>query len=408
MTDSLCVHGGTVLTADGRLAEADLHLESGRISAIDAGARAARGAVRRAARGAFRRTAETFDASGCTVLPGLVELHTHGIERHAVTEGSLAEYAGLEAAHGATSFCPTLFGPAEAIAEQMRRHRRETDDLASVPSAVGFRLEFPYVAKTGAGLARDQARIRPETTGALLAAGGGRIKIWDISPELPGAPELIADLSARGVVCSIAHTSATIEQAERAVDAGCRLVTHLFDVFDLPTVGEPGVYPPSLVDYLLIEDRLVCELILDGTHVHPLLVRKTLRCAGPDRIAMVTDSNVGAGLAPGRHVLPGGWGPVEIRGPNDGVRLVERGMCLGGSALTPIDGFRNAVRRFGCDLATASRMASLVPSRLLGLDAGEIAVGRLADLIVVDRDLALRATIVRGKVAWRADGGPAA
>jgi N-acetylglucosamine-6-phosphate deacetylase len=385
VTDSLRIRGGTVLTADGDLVEAALQVEGGRIRGIGAGPGAA----------------ETIDADGCFVLPGLVDLHTHGIRRLAVSEGSLAEYAGIEAEYGATSFCPTLFGPPAALAEQMARHRRETDELASVPSIAGFRLESPYLAKTGAGLAGDLARIRPEVTGALLEAGGGRIRIWDVSPELPGAAGLIASLSTRGVVCSIAHTSATIEQARQAVDAGCRLVTHLYDVFDLPTVSEPGAYPASLVDYLVMEDRLVCELIVDGTHVHPLLVRKALRCAGPARIALVTDSNVGAGLPPGRHVLPGGWGPVEIRGPNDGVRLVERGMCLAGSALTPIDGLRNVVRLTGCDLATASRMASLTPARLLGLDAGEIAVGRLADLIILDRDLALQATIVRGRVAWR-------
>jgi N-acetylglucosamine-6-phosphate deacetylase len=375
-----------VLRADGVLVEAALSIEGGRISGIGV---------------AEARSAETIDAEGCFVLPGLVDLHTHGIRRLAVTEGSLAEYAEVEAEHGATSFCPTLFGPPDALAEQMTRHRRETSDLASVPSIAGFRLESPYLAKTGAGLPGDLARIRPEVTEALLDAGGGHISIWDISPELPGAAETIAALSARGVVCSIAHTSATIEQARQAVDAGSRLVTHLFDVFDLPKVSEPGVYPASLVDYLLMEDRLVCELIVDGTHVHPLLVRKTLRCAGPARIALVTDSNVGAGLAPGRYVLPGGWGPVVIRGPNDGVRLVERGMCLAGSALTPVDGLGNAVRLFGGDLATASRMASLTPARLLGLDAGEIAVGRRADLIILDRDLALQTTIVRGRVAWR-------
>lgn len=385
MTESLCIRGGTVLTAAGDLVATDLSIEGNRIRGIGAGSGAA----------------ETIDADGCFVLPGLVDLHTHGIRRLAVSEGSLAEYAGIEAEHGATSFCPTLFGPPAALAEQMARHRRETDELASVPSVAGFRLESPYLAKTGAGLAGDLTRIRPEVTGALLEAGGGRIRIWDISPELPGAAGLIASLSTRGVVCSIAHTSATIEQALQAVDAGCRLVTHLYDVFDLPTVSEPGAYPVSLVDYLVMEDRLVCELIVDGTHVPPLLVRKALRCAGPARIALVTDSNVGAGLTPGRHVLPGGWGPVEIRGPNDGVRLVERGMCLAGSALTPIDGLRNAVRLIGCDLATASRMASLTPARLLGLDTGEIAVGRLADLIILDRDLALQATIVRGRVAWR-------
>lgn len=385
MNGTLAIRNGTVLHTDGTMRVDDLLVSGGRIAAI--GGHAARG--------------KEIDASGLSVLPGLVDLHCHGIRRLTTADGNLAEFAAIEAECGATSFCPTLFGPPDALAEQLRRHRKESDELRAVPQAVGFRLESPYLARTGAGLRRDLAPIGPELTGRLLESSGGHIRIWDISPELPGAREHIASMFARGVVSSIAHTSASIEEARAAVDAGARLVTHLFDVFDLPVMTEPGAYPASLVDYLLLEDRLVCEMILDGTHVHPLLVQKGLRCMGPSRIALITDSNMGAGLPPGRHTLPGDWGRVEIKGSNDGVRLVDRGMVLAGSALTPIDALRNAVGMFGVDLATAVLMGATTPARLLGLNAGEIAVGRNADLILVDRDLRLVWTIVRGGIAWR-------
>lgn len=235
----------------------------------------------------------------------------------------------------------------------------------------------------------------------LLAAGGGLIRIWDISPELPGAVDEIRYLSERGIVCSLAHTQTTIAQARAAVDAGARLVTHLFDTFVLPVMTDPGVYPAGLVDYLLTEDRVTCEIIADGTHVHPLLVEKALRCKTADRLAFVTDSNYGAGLPPGRYTLPNDWGPVAIDGPNNGVRLLERGMVLSGSALTPLDVFRNAVQMFNKDIATASRLCSVAQARLLGLNKGEIAIGKDADVIVLDEQLELVCTIAAGGLVYQ-------
>jgi N-acetylglucosamine-6-phosphate deacetylase len=236
----------------------------------------------------------------------------------------------------------------------------------------------------------------------LLEAGGGHVRIWDLSPELPGALDLVRNLSVQGIVCSIAHTQASIDQARAAVDAGARLVTHLYDTFELPEVADPGVYPVSLIDYLLIEDRVACEIVPDGTHAHPILVEKAFRCKPPAGVVCITDSNYGAGLAPGRYTLPGSWGLVEVRGPTNGVRQVERGMQLAGSALTPIDGLRNLVHNLGCSLARASRAWSAAPARVMGLNRGRIAPGADADLIVLDRDLALLHTMVRGRLAYSA------
>ena len=182
-------------------------------------------------------------------------------------------------------------------------------------------MESPYLARTGAGLDKDLGHITPEFTSLLLDAGGGHIKIWDVSPELDSAPEVIELLSQRGIICSIAHTRATMKEGQIAVDAGARLVTHLFDVFELPEDKGTGVYPHGLVDYLLIEDRVTCEIIGDGTHVPDILVEKAFRCKPPDKLAFVTDSNFGAGLPSGQYEAGGSWGRVQIDGPNNGVRM---------------------------------------------------------------------------------------
>jgi N-acetylglucosamine-6-phosphate deacetylase len=376
---SLVIRNGSVLLGNGRLETCDLLLAQGHIVALGHGLAAD----------------AVLDVGGAFVLPGLIDLHTHGIGRESMASATLEDYCRLEAAHGATAFFPTLFGPPPESIGHMQRHRQH-DPAHAGAQVAGFRLESPYLAQTGAGLSRDLAPITAETTEALLAAGGGQVKIWDISPELPGAPELVRRLSADGIVCSLAHTHASIEQARAVVDAGARLVTHLFDTFAVPAMVDPGVYPAGLVDYLLVEDRVACEIIADGTHVHPLLVEKALRCKTAERLAWVTDSNFGAGLPPGEYDAPG-WGPIVVGHPNHGVRLRDRKL-LAGSALTPIDGFRNAIRLFGRDLAVASRLCSATPARLLGLNKGTLDVGRDADIIVLDAGLGLLFTLVAGEI----------
>ena len=377
-----------MLLPDGNLAALDVQIRDGRIAALATGLRGE----------------EELDAGGALVAPGLIELHTHGMRTESTETGSLLEYARIVAERGVTTFYPALFCSPEQAAEHLRRHRRETDELRLTPQVAGFRLEAPYLAIASGGSARSLAAISAPTTQLLLEAGGGLIRIWDFSPELPGAGEAIRQLSQRGVVCSLAHTRASRAQGKAAVEAGARLVTHLFDVFyHTPEASDPDpdIYAPGLVDYLLTEDRLVCEIIGDGTHVDPVLVEEAFRCKPPEGLVFVTDSNYGAGLPPGRYTLPGDWGDVQVGNPNEGIRLPDRDMILAGSALTPIDSFRNVIRLFGRDLAAASRVWSGNQARLMGLNKGEIAVGRDADLIVLDRELELLCTVAAGRMVYR-------
>jgi N-acetylglucosamine-6-phosphate deacetylase len=391
----LVIKNGNVLSPSGELLTCDVRIEDGRIRDL----------------GPDLEAEIEIDAAGGHVLPGLIDLHTHSVHTVSAETGDLAEYARIEASHGTTTFYPSLFCSPGENARHMERHRQETDNLRLVPQVGGFRLESPYLAIASGGSANSLAPISPETTQMLLAAGGGHVKICDVSPELEGAPELIRQLSDEGVVCSIAHTRATIQQGRDAVDAGAKLVTHLFDVFFyMPERKDPDpdIYAAGLVDYLLIEDRLTCEIIGDGTHVDPMLVEKAFRCKPSDKLVFVTDSNFGAGLPPGQYTPPGDWGNVVVRDPNDGVRLLDRDMILAGSALTPIRGLRNVARMFHKDIATASHVWSRNPARLMGLNKGEIAVGKDADLIVLNERLDLLYTIAAGEVVyerqWRVAG----
>ena len=378
---SLTIKNGRVLLPNGLIENCDVLIEGKQIKQVGTN---------------IPSDGPTIDAGGSYVLPGLIDIHTHGMGHESTSEGSLKEYAKLCTSYGATTLYPTLFSSADRTVQQLKRHLAETNDLRDTPQVAGFRLESPYLAYTGGGTSKDLAPITDENTKMMLDAGAGHIKIWDISPELPGACDLIRQLTAQGIVASMAHTHATIDEAKAAVDAGLKLATHLFNTFVMPEWAEGGVYGVGLVDYLLIEDRVTCEIIGDGTHVKPILVEKAFRCKPNDGIVFVTDSNMGAGLPPGRYSLPGGWGDVMIDGSNNGVRLIDRDMGLAGSALTPIDGFRNAIRLFGADIARANHLCSTSPARLLGLNKGEIAVGKDADIIILNDDLELLRAIVQG------------
>jgi N-acetylglucosamine-6-phosphate deacetylase len=367
---------------------ADLRIENGRVAIISAGLHPEAGE-------------ETIDATGCYVLPGLIDLHNHGVRHVMAQYDSLVDYARLLAAEGVTACLPTLLGSPQENMETMRRGLAETDGFRLTPNLVGFRPEISYLAKTGAGSAGSLARITPETTEAMHAAAQGAIRIWDVSPELPGALPFIRWCREHGIVTSLAHSSATIEQTRAAVDAGLSLVTHFYDTFDLPQQSDPGVYPAGLTDYIQIEDRLTVEIIPDGVHVHPLLVEKTFRCKGLDRIAFVTDGVKGAGNPPGVYdgLYPGQQVAITA---DRGVRRIPQD-DLSGSALTHIRCLRNAVHKFGRSLAQASLLCSRTPAAVLGIPTkGWLAAGMDADLIIVTEDLELMTTLARGQILYRA------
>ncbi|MGQ9502354.1 MAG: N-acetylglucosamine-6-phosphate deacetylase [Anaerolineae bacterium] len=343
-----------------------------------------------------------IDAAGHYVLPGFIDLHTHGLQDTMPQRGDWLRYAHLQLEQGVTACVPTLFAAPEELIRSMRLALEQTDCFRRTPNLLGFRLEFPYVAKAGAGLASALRPITPETTQALFEAGEGFIRIWDVSPELPGAVAFIRWAGDHGIVTSLAHSSATIEEACHAVKAGLRLVTHFYDTFDVPVMTDPGVYPAGLTDYILVEDRLTVEIIPDGVHVHPLLVEKTLRCKGLERVAFITDSVLGAGSPPG--IYAGLYEGAQVAVTSDrGVRRIPDD-ALSGSAMTQLRCFQQAVRRFGLSIPEASALCSRTPAHVLGLnDQGYLDIGMRANIILLDRDFNLEMTILDGAILYRAD-----
>jgi N-acetylglucosamine-6-phosphate deacetylase len=390
---SLAITNGIVLHHDRLEASATLVARGPSIQEIVSGGRPSQGDAADA----------TLDAAGCYVLPGLVDIHTHGMRDVMVDADDIHRYARHQVENGVTACLPTLAANPAANIARMKRILAETKEFSLTPNLVGFRPEIMYLVDASAGPSASLAKPDPATTEAVWEASGGRIRIWDISPEIEGALPFISWCERHGIVTSMAHSSATIEQVRAAVDAGMSLVTHFYDLFPIAREIDEGVYPAGVTDWINIEDRLTTEIIPDCVHVHPLLVEKTLRCKGLERVAFITDSLKGSGNPPGRYEGIAAGEPVEVTADR-GIRRISDGI-LSGSTLTMIGAFRNAVRVFGRSVAQASALCSRTPARILGMrNKGHLAAGMDADVILLTPDLELQAVVVRGEVAWRRQG----
>ncbi len=210
-----------------------------------------------------------------------------------------------------------------------------------------------------------------------------------LAPELPSALPLIAALADRGVLVSAGHTQATVAEAQAGVEAGIRYATHLFNAMAPLHHREPGV-----AGALLADERVMVGMIVDGRHVHPLLVKLARQLLGP-RLNLVSDAMAALGLPPGDYRLA----DYSVHVGQD-ARLADG--TLAGSILAPDQALRNLVEYTGCTSAEAVAAISTAPAGLLGLPKGQIAPGFDADLVLLSPDLHVRLTIIGGQVAYSA------
>lgn len=334
---------------------------------------------------------QRIDGGGRLLTPGLIDLHTHGIEHFAYEADPEQLVAGVQrlGRYGTTSVLPTLY-------RSMTRPRlMELERFSAAISLVndvcipGLHLEGPFLGLPGAG-----AQTIPGDLGLLdelLSAAGGRVSVMSLSPEVPNIIPVIERLCEFGIVPFITHTQATVEQTEAAIDAGARHATHFYDVFPSPKETDPGVRPVGVVETFLADPRCTVDFIADGVHVHRTVIKATVAAKGWQRVLLVTDSNVGAGLPPGRYASPVG-GTVEIA-PGDAARIYDPGAPLhgglAGSALTMDRGMANLLAWLNLPAEQVWAMGSRNPARLLQLPGkGTLRIGADADLVLWDETTA--------------------
>ena len=351
---------------------------------------------------------------GGWILPGFIDGHIHGVDGTDVLGGAnaVARVAAALPRHGVTAFCPTTVACAPAPLERF---------LAAVDAAVAAR---PDGAARVLGAHLESNFLNPDYNGAQPAAclrlpprpgepvrhdgdftGAAIVAVIDahrpsvrlvtLAPELDRALDLIARLVAAGHRVSLGHSAATFEQGLAAVDAGARHATHLFN--RMPPLAHRA---PGLAGAVLAHEAVTTEVICDGFHVHPAMVRMAVRTKGVAGVLAITDATAGAGLPVGATSVLGDQ-PIRV---TERCAVLADG-TLAGSILTMDGAFRTLVGPVGLDVVAAARLCATTPALALGrTDLGRLEVGAAADLVVLDEAWRVAQTWVAGAPAWNSAG----
>lgn len=344
--------------------------------------------------------AERLDLAGRGVAPGFVDLHYHGRfafpgeAEHDAVHDALREAAGM-VRHGVTAYLATTVAwPREPL-------RARVDALASAleespvegARAIGLHLEGPWInaAAAGAQPAQGIRDVQLDEVEALLEAGRGLVRVVTLAPEVPGVAGLLERLTRGGVCAALGHSLASLEQVDDAVRRGARHVTHLWNA-----MGPLHHRTPGLVGAALADARLSADLICDGAHVHPAVVRATARALG-QRLVLITDRVDPPELAQGASL-----GSGVLR--DDGVALRLPGGRLAGSRVTLDRALRNARAFADLPLLEAVAACTLRPARVLGVEAerGTLRPGARADLTLLDAEGRVLETWIGGRRVWAA------
>jgi N-acetylglucosamine-6-phosphate deacetylase len=341
-----------------------------------------------------------FDFPDRILAPGYVDMHVHGGAGHDVMEpapGALPVIEQLLYRHGVTTYFPTtitasststvdaLSRLADAIEARGKNHTEER------ARPVGIHLEGPFISRVRPGVHPVGDLIAPSLQAfeQFWEASRGHIKVLTIAPELEGARQLISEASRRGVCVSMGHSDADLQATQAGIAAGARHTTHTFNAMRPLEHRDPGIAGAALAD-----DRLSAEIIADGVHVDPLVVRLFLRAKGVELAVLVTDGTAATGMPDGQYRL--GSLLVEVK---DG-KCLSHGR-LAGSILTMDQAVRNVMKFANWDLQSAVRLATLNPARTTGLagGVGTLAEGASADMVVLSDQGEVVQTVVRGQLS---------
>ncbi len=343
----------------------------------------------------FGKNCEVIDVSGKLITPGFVDLLVHGGGGYGFaddSEDSIELISKYFYRFGSTSVLASLYAkPEELLLNDLRR---VADYIIEHPKSniIGIHMEGPYLNKELKGAMNENYLWTPslESWEAMWEASQGLIKIMTIAPELPGAFEVMRAAATKGVVLSIGHSMASYEQIEAAIDNGAAHVTHIFNAMRPFHHRNPGVILGSL-----LRNELKIELIADTLHVHPAVMEFLLKLKGSSGIILITDSIRAGGMHAGEYEFADQ--KVYMK---DKKAFLEDG-TLAGSTLTLNSAIRNMVDIVGAKVTDAVRMASLNGAKVIGLPKGILAVGKDADVVVLDENYNVEMTIHLGKIRYR-------
>ncbi|MDE7312322.1 MAG: N-acetylglucosamine-6-phosphate deacetylase [Eubacterium sp.] len=353
---------------------------------------------------------KVIDAKGCYAIPGLIDMHLHGCAGYDLCDGTLealAKIAEHQANAGITGICPaTMTLPKQELVRILRiaaEYKKQCETHSGMPDPVlagcgkgadllGINMEGPFISSEKKG-AQDPKHIVPcsmETAQEFIEASGGLVKLIGVAPENnPDFRSFITQLKGQ-VHISLAHTNADYDTAMAAFDAGADHAVHLYNAMPPFTHRQPGV-----IGAVCDSPHVHAELICDGIHIHPSVVRATFRMLGADRIVLISDSMRAAGMPDGSYTLGG----LNVNVKNKKATLASDG-AIAGSASNLMECMRTAVTHMGIPLEQAVACATVNPAKRLGVykERGSIEVGKKADLVLLDDSLDVQLIIKDGKV----------
>jgi N-acetylglucosamine-6-phosphate deacetylase len=349
------------------------------------------------------RHARILSLDNHTLFPGFIDIHTHGARGFDVMTATVEELHSVAqhmAAHGVTAWLPTLipapFEDYRRAAQAIEQLIEQQPMLAPAARALGLHYEGPFVNGLQCGALRKQFFQTFKSASDLDALPGlkaaGECHMMTLAPEAEGGIELVRELTERGWVASIGHTRASVDVLYRAFEAGARHMTHFFNAMPQLHHREPGP-----VGWGLAHDRVTCDVIADGVHVHTLALQILLRAKGAERVTLISDSVAPAGLGDGTFQL---WGEtITVR---NGRTQNESGHIAG--SVVHLDDAVRLMLRLGVSAHDTALMASRNPARLLGIedDCGTIEEGKRADVVALDNEGRARLTIIGGRIAFDA------
>jgi N-acetylglucosamine-6-phosphate deacetylase len=343
------------------------------------------------------RVQATHSFREATLVPTYVDIHIHGCAGHDVMEAdskALNAIGSYLSSRGVGAYFPTtVTSPTDETLRSLTglatEIRRWAESAGHGATPLGIHLEGPFLSHLKRGVHTDALLEVPSISlfDRFWQAAEGQIRLMTIAPELPGATDLIAHATAQGVRCSMGHSDARICEAEAGFVAGARSATHTFNAMRAIDHREPG-----LAAYVLDKNSLFAEIICDGIHVDPLMVRLFFKTKERDRIILVTDGMSATGMPDGTYML--GDMKVEV---HDG-RCTSNG-TLAGSVLTLDRGVQNLISFTGANLETAVAAASRNPSQLMGIEDswGSLEVGRPANITVLSSATEVIQTFLSGR-----------
>ncbi len=339
---------------------------------------------------------EAVDLSGCWILPGLTDLHFHGCvgeDFSDATADGLQKMADYELSRGITQICPSGMTLGEDTLTQVCRtaaaHRTKNAGGAEL---VGLHLEGPFLCYAKKG-AQNADYLRDPDLAMLhrfQEAADGLVKLVTLAPEQPGSIEFIQTAEKEGIRVALGHTTADYDTASAAFEAGAKQVTHLFNAMPPFTHRAPGV-----VGAAFDHPGVMVELICDGVHIHPSVVRAVFQLYGADRVILISDSLRATGMPDGKY--PFGGQEIVVKGNR--ATLADDPNTLAGSVSDLMACVVTAVS-FGIPLKDAVTAAAVTPAKALGIydRVGSLDVGKEANLAILNPDLSLKAVLFHGEV----------